>query len=61
MVNPPDINDYTIWWPTPMSCNVYDDPGYVAVRDELMRRLYAHLEASGDNFRHWMATMFRVR
>ena len=61
VINPPDVNElYDLVTDPHELHNVYDDPVYVGVRDDLMRRLYAHLEASGDNFRHWMTTMFRV-
>ena len=61
VINPPDVNElYDLMIDPHELHNVYDDPAYARVRDALMRRLYAHLESSGDNFRHWMATMFRV-
>jgi arylsulfatase A-like enzyme len=40
--------------------NRYEDPAYEQPRDALMHRLYESLRARGDNFHHWMATMFPV-
>jgi arylsulfatase A-like enzyme len=40
--------------------NRYDDPSYQPARDALMHRLYESLRARGDNFHHWMATMYPV-
>ena len=40
--------------------NRYEDPALRGVRDELMHRLYESLVARGDNFHHWMATMYPV-
>ena len=40
--------------------NRIDDPAYAAVRRDLMNRLCRQLRTRGDNFHHWMATMFEV-
>jgi len=62
VVNPPDVNElYDLLADPDEMRNVYTEPSYAAIRDDLMRRLYAHLVASDDNFHHWMTTMFKVR
>jgi hypothetical protein len=40
--------------------NLIDSPAHRRVRDDLMQRLYAHLVVKGDNFYHWMTTMYDV-
>lgn len=61
VVNPADVNElYDLEQDPDELHNLIDDPAYRTVRDELMARLYAHLVASGDNFCHWMTTMFHV-
>jgi len=62
VVNPPDVNELYDLSKDPYELhNCIDEPAYSEVRDTLMGRLFAHLSEKGDNFRHWMATMFRVR
>jgi arylsulfatase A-like enzyme len=61
VVNPPDINELYDLERDPHELeNRIDDPAYAPVRRELMQQLYRHLVASGDNFYHWMTTMFEV-
>lgn len=61
VVNPPDVNELYDLAADPHELrNVYDDPRYAEVRHDLLGRLYRHLVASGDNFYHWMTTMFEV-
>ena len=61
VVNPPDINElYDLADDPDELLNRYEHPELRAVRDELMARLYAELRRRGDNFHHWMATMYDV-
>ena len=61
VVNPPDVNELYDLVEDPHELrNCYEDPAYARVRRELLQRLYDHLTAQGDNFRHWMTTMFEV-
>lgn len=61
VVNPPDVNELYDLARDPYELhNRIADPAYAAIRRQLMRRLYDHLVASGDNFYHWMTTMFEI-
>jgi arylsulfatase A-like enzyme len=40
--------------------NVFEEAEYREARDALLHRLYESLRARGDNFHHWMATMYPV-
>jgi arylsulfatase A-like enzyme len=61
VVNPPDVNElYDLETDPHELRNVIGDPAYRDIRDSLMRLLYEHLRASGDNFYHWMTTTFDV-
>ncbi|MFT4084908.1 MAG: sulfatase-like hydrolase/transferase [Nocardioides sp.] len=40
--------------------NLYSLPEYAAVRRRMMRRLYRLLRERGDNFHHWMTSMYEV-
>lgn len=61
VVNPPDVNELYDLAVDPYELhNRIDDPAYGGIRRPLMQRLYDHLVASGDNFYHWMTTMFEV-
>jgi hypothetical protein len=40
--------------------NVHDHPENAPVRRDMMRRLYQVLRDRGDNFYHWMTTMYDV-
>lgn len=59
VVNPADINELYDLVNDPYELNnVYDHPRYVDQQRDLMGKLYAHLVAQGDNFHHWMPTMY---
>ncbi len=61
IVNPPDVNElYDLEHDPSELTNQIDNPAYAEVRRDLMNRLYRQLRASGDNFYHWMTTMFEV-
>ena len=61
IVNPESINElYDLSVDPAELINRYKQPNYVEVRDRLMRELYLTLVARGDNFHHWMATMYPV-
>jgi arylsulfatase A-like enzyme len=61
VVNPPDVNELYDFQVDPHELtNRIDDPAYAVVRRDLMRRLYRQLRERGDNFYHWMTTMFEV-
>jgi arylsulfatase A-like enzyme len=61
VVNPPDVNELYDLVTDPHELRTcIDDPAHADIQRELMRRLYTHLAESGDNFRHWMTTMFDV-
>lgn len=61
VVNPPDNNElyYLSTDPDEMH-NRYGHPEYTEVRRELLHRLYTILRERGDNFYHWMTSMFEV-
>ncbi|RCS65283.1 DUF4976 domain-containing protein [Brachybacterium alimentarium] len=40
--------------------NRYDDPRLSGVRQEMLADLYSRLRARGDNFYHWMSSMYEV-
>ena len=40
--------------------NVYGHPEMRSIRDRMMQRLYGALRERGDNFYHWMTTMYDV-
>jgi arylsulfatase A-like enzyme len=61
VVNPPDVNELYDFETDPNELtNQIDNPEYASVRRDLMNRLYRQLRARGDNFFHWMTTMFEV-
>lgn len=61
VVNPPDVNElYDLELDPHELHNRYDHPELADVRRELMGRLYTLLRERGDNFYHWMTTMFDV-
>jgi len=61
VVNPADRNElYDLRADPDELHNRYDHPEYAPLRDTLMRRLYETLRDRGDNFHHWMASMFPV-
>lgn len=61
VVNPPDINELYDLRVDPYELhNAYDHPAYAGVQCQLMARLYEHLVEVGDNFHHWLPTMYNV-
>jgi arylsulfatase A-like enzyme len=61
VVNPPDVNELYDLEVDPFELvNQIENPIYAGVRRELMGRLYRQLRDAGDNFFHWMTTMFEV-
>jgi hypothetical protein len=61
VVNPESVNElYDLVADPSELFNRIDDPSYRAVRDAMMSALYDQLRARGDNFYHWMTTMFEV-
>jgi arylsulfatase A-like enzyme len=61
VVNPPDVNELYDLHADPYELhNVYDHPAYADVQRELMARLYERLVEVGDNFHHWLPTMYNV-
>jgi arylsulfatase A-like enzyme len=61
VVNPADVNELYDLCADPYELhNLYDHPAYADVECELMARLYEHLVEVGDNFHHWLPTMFDV-
>src|SRR5690606_18532859 len=61
VVNPPDVNElYDLETDPDELVNQIDNPAYREVRDRLYTLLYRELKATGDNFYHWMSSMFPV-
>ena len=61
VVNPADVNEFYDLGTDPHELeNRIDDPHYEDERNKLYRELYQHLKAQGDNFYHWMTSMFPV-
>ncbi len=61
VVNPDSVNElYDLEVDRDEMANRYLDPAYVEVRARLMRRLYRRLVERGDNFFHWMTSMYEV-
>ncbi|MGN6812961.1 MAG: sulfatase-like hydrolase/transferase [Thermomicrobiales bacterium] len=61
VVNPADVNElYDLAADPAELLNQYEQPALAGVRQALLTRLYATLRARGDNFYHWMTTMFEV-
>jgi len=61
VVNPPDINELYDLEQDPYELNnVYDHPAYADIQHHLMVRLYEHLVQAGDNFHHWLPTLYDV-
>lgn len=61
IVNPESVNElYDLRTDPDELTNIYDDPARGRLRDELLHRLYTELRARGDNFHHWMTTMYPV-
>ncbi|HVT68360.1 MAG TPA: sulfatase-like hydrolase/transferase [Trebonia sp.] len=61
IVNPESLNElYDLERDPHELVNRYDDPAYQEIRDNLLHRLYTELRERGDNFHHWMTTMYPV-
>jgi hypothetical protein len=61
VVNPPDIDElYDLELDPLEMVNQIDNPDYTTVRNQLYASLYHELRASGDNFYHWMTSMYPV-
>ncbi len=61
VVNPESVNElYDLERDPDELLNVYPHPEMEPVRSQLMRRLYSHLRRRGDNFYHWMTSMYDV-
>ena len=61
VVNPESVNElYDLRSDPDELHNRYHHPELRAARDGLMHRLYHLLRERGDNFYHWMATMYDV-
>jgi arylsulfatase A-like enzyme len=59
VISPADKNELYDLTADPYELNnLYDHPGYTSMQQELTGRLYRHLVAAGDNFHHWMPTMY---
>ncbi len=61
VVNPESVNElYDLSADPDELVNAYDDPAMAAIRGRLMQRLYLLLRERGDNFFHWMTSMYDV-
>ncbi|WP_199711137.1 sulfatase-like hydrolase/transferase [Tessaracoccus antarcticus] len=61
VINPESVNElYDLKTDPDELQNRYNHPELVAIRTGLMARLYHRLRERGDNFHHWMATMYDV-
>ena len=61
VVNPPDIDElYDLAQDPYELVNQIDNPAYADVKRALYAALYRELQESGDNFYHWMTTMYDV-
>ncbi|WP_307812565.1 sulfatase-like hydrolase/transferase [Phycicoccus sp. CSK15P-2] len=61
VVNPDSVNElYDLHVDPDELLNVHDHPEMREVRDRMMRRLYEVLRERGDNFYHWMTSMYDV-
>jgi arylsulfatase A-like enzyme len=61
VVNPESVNELYDLVEDPHELhNRYADPAYEAVRDVLLANLYRQLRERGDNFYHWMTSMYPV-
>lgn len=61
VVNPDSVNElYDLDTDPHELTNRYPDPALESVRLRLMRRLYALLRERGDNFHHWMTSMYDI-
>lgn len=61
VVNPDSINElYDLQADPDELLNVYDVPEHADTRRRMLARLYELLRARGDNFYHWMTSMYEV-
>ncbi|MFE4214324.1 sulfatase-like hydrolase/transferase [Streptomyces sp. NPDC056844] len=61
VVNPESVNElYDLEADPHELSNRYPHPEFEAVRARLMRRLYVLLRDRGDNFYHWMTSMYDI-
>ncbi|MFJ8857686.1 sulfatase-like hydrolase/transferase [Streptomyces sp. NPDC102451] len=61
VVNPESVNElYDLEADPHELSNRYTHPEFEAVRARLMRRLYVLLRDRGDNFYHWMTSMYDI-
>ncbi|WP_328936599.1 sulfatase-like hydrolase/transferase [Streptomyces tauricus] len=61
VVNPDSVNElYDLDTNPHELTNRYPDPALESVRLRLMRRLYDLLRERGDNFHHWMTSMYDI-
>ncbi|GAA0464670.1 sulfatase [Actinoplanes capillaceus] len=61
VVNPESTNElYDLELDPDELVNLYHRPESAAVRERMLRRLYGLLVERGDNFHHWMTSMYQV-
>lgn len=61
VVNPGSVNKlYDLEVDPDELLNVYEHPEIKEVRTRMMQRLYAVLRNRGDNFYHWLTSMYDV-
>ncbi|NHC13298.1 sulfatase-like hydrolase/transferase [Motilibacter deserti] len=61
VVNPDSVNElYDLELDPDELVNVYGHPEMRPVRDAMLQRLYTLLRERGDNFYHWMTSMYAV-
>jgi arylsulfatase A-like enzyme len=61
VVNPDSVNElYDLHLDPDELLNVYEHPEMAQVRTRMMQRLYQVLRERGDNFYHWMTSMYDV-
>ena len=61
VVNPDSVNElYDLDLDPDELHNVYEHPEMVPLRRQMMHRLYEVLRDRGDNFYHWMTSMYDV-
>jgi arylsulfatase A-like enzyme len=61
VVNPESVNElYDLVEDPDELINIYSDPRAESVRREMLQRLYEVLRDRGDNFYHWMTSMYEV-
>lgn len=61
IVNPESVNElYDLCTDPDELINLYDLPEMQSIRVKMMRRLYEVLRERGDNFYHWMTSMYDI-